>query len=290
MKLFLTAILTALAITAVAQEPKENPEDVPGPGSFLGGGVVVGPDAFGYTGNDSDGGNCSTQFINITGSGVNLGTGDDVAFNQILPVGFDFYGVMVNEFAVASNGYLSTDNTDTGPDLSNDCPLPVTPSTGGGARIYPVQDDLITNGGIFYEYFANCPRPSDNHPGSQTGCHVFQWDDVNHFNGADSFGFEVILYNFSWEIVFIQGAGNSEAGSGSTTGIQNDGATIGLTYACNTAASIQAATAQCFVHPNPNLAGLAPQVVPVNNKYALLLLVALVGGFSFFVFRRKLQA
>lgn len=38
---------------------------------------------------------------------------------------------------------------------------------------------------------------------------------------------------------------------GSTTGIQNESATDGLTYACNVAASVPAATAVCFYHPTP---------------------------------------
>jgi len=285
---FKLLLLSALAATsAMAFEPKENENAAIPPGFFGGGGV--GPDAFGYTGTDSNSGTCSTQFIDITATGTNVITGDDSGAPQTLAAPFNFYGTMYTDVALTTNGYIATDPADTGPDLSNDCPLPASPSTGGGARIYAVHDDLLTNagGGVFYEYFPLCPRPSDNFVDT-LGCHVVQWADMNHFGGADSFTFEAILYDLSWEIVFVHGAGNSEAGSGSTTGIQNDGATDGLTYACDTAASIPASTAQCFVHPNPDPAAFPPVLpVPTNNKLMLALLAGALGLAALFLMRRK---
>ena len=90
-----------------------------------------GPDAFGYTWDDS------VPFVaaDISGTGTAIFSGDDVAGVVALGGnGFNIYGVDLTQVAMASNGYISTDPTDTGPDLSNDCPLPATPSTGGGSR------------------------------------------------------------------------------------------------------------------------------------------------------------
>ena len=158
-----------------------------------------------------------------------------------------FYGVDYTSLTMASNGYISTDPTDTGPDLSNDCPLPSTPSTGGGARMYPLHDDLISDG--YYQYFPVCPRPADL-SGGTGGCHVFQWANTTHFGGGgETWNQWTIIYDGTSDMVFQVGTGNPETGSGSTTGIQNDGATIGLTYACNTAGSVPDNTAVLFANP-----------------------------------------
>ncbi|TDR19361.1 hypothetical protein [Marinicella litoralis] len=282
---FKSLLFTALISTsALAAEPKEDLNAPIPPGVFLGGGGV-GPDAFGYTGTDSNTGTCSTQFVDITATGTNVVSGDDSGAPVTLGAPFNLYGTIYTDVALATNGYIATDVTDTGPDLSNDCPLPAAPSTGGGARIYPLHDDLISD--VFYQFFPVCPRPSDNFPGQDVGCHVVQWANTTHFGDATVFTFEAILYDQSWEIAFIQGAGNPEEGSGSTTGIQNDGATDGLTYACNTASSVPAATAQCFTHPAPEQSLFPPRSVPVNNNIALMILAGLFGLIGLSLFRRK---
>lgn len=280
-KSIFAAAAISLAVSAVAQEPK----DPPSSGNSVTPGTqgVVG-DNFGYTFSDSSGATCSFDFVDISGSGTEIvpaGTDDGASAAIPIPTDFDFYGTQVTELVMASNGYLSTDNTDTGPDLSNDCPLPATPSTGGGARIYPMHDDLVATGGGFYEYFATCPRPSDQFPIIGLGCHVFQWDGATHFGDAAAFTFQAILYDDSYEIVFQHLAGNPEEGSGSTTGIQNAAADDGLTYACDTAATVVADTAQCFVHPNPAAQGIGGTPVPTMSRYgivALVLVLMALGG------------
>lgn len=248
MFLALIVLMFASSIT-IAQESKDNDEPV-GPGQ--GPNVVFGPDGFGYQGYDSAEPECSFNFIDISGTGaVIIADGDDTAVAQALGgTGFNFYGTQLTQVAAASNGYISSDPTDTGGDLSNDCPLPVSPSTGGGSRFYPLHDDLdivAPNGSLFYEYFADCPRQGVL-PGD--GCHIFQWNNIIHFGGAAEFTFQAVLYELSGAIVYQHLAGNTEAGSGSTTGIQNLGATIGLTYACDTAASVAADSAQCIYNPD----------------------------------------
>jgi uncharacterized repeat protein (TIGR01451 family) len=212
-----------------------------------------GPDSFGYTFADSQEASCQANaIIDISGTGTFVIDGDDTGAPVTLGAPFSFYGANVTQLAMTSNGYLSTDLTDDGPDLSNDCPLPAPPSTGGGGRLYPLHDDLILETGVgsaFYQFFANCPRPSDR-CATNEACSVFMWDDVAHF-GDEGITWDVnaILYHTTNDIVYIVGAGNLEAGSGSTTGIQNVGATIGLTYACNTAASMPNGRNVCIFNP-----------------------------------------
>ncbi len=281
----------ALSLNTLAAEPKEDPSAVPAPGVPFS--INAPADAFGYTVSDSSGTMCNSQFIDISATGAFVFDGDDASSGPIALTGaFDFYGTTLTDIVMASNGYLSTDPTDTGPDLSNDCPLPATPSTGGGARIYPLHDDLDLQPGIgrgLFQYFPVCPRPSDQFPTANLGCHVFQWDEVEHWPGgtaANAFDVEVILYDDSYEIVFQHDGRNPEAGSGSTTGIQDSTATIAEMYSCNTAASIPANSAQCFVHPNPNvLAAALP--VPANNKFTLIVLFLSLFAAGFFFFRRK---
>jgi len=275
-------LMALISASTMAAEPKEDINTVTPPG-FSGAGGTIGPDAFGYTATDT----CSTQFVDVTATGLNVISGDDDGAPTTLGAAFNFYGTMYTDLALTTNGYITTDLTDDGPDLSNDCPLPVTPSTGGGARIYPMHDDLVTNGGVYYEYFPVCPRPSDNFPTQNIGCHVVQWDDVVHFGSAEAFSFEAILYDLSWEIVFVHDSNNPEIGSGSTTGIQNDGATVGLTYACDTAGSIPASSAQCFSHPNPDQSLFVVLEVPSNNSLALSILAGLFGLIALTIFRRK---
>lgn len=241
-----------------------------------------GPDDFGYSGADETTTQCQFDWIDISATGTFVVDGDDTASGSINlgGSGFHYYGDQYTELNMSANGYITTDLADTGPDLSNDCPLPVTPSTGGGARIYPLHDDLVLSPGTgrgLYQYFASCPRPGGW--GADEGCHVFQWDQANHFGGGELFDLQAVLYETSGSLVFQHGPGNPELGSGSTTGIQNADATIGLTYACDAADSIQPESAQCIYHPDFAFgAGSAaePQAVPTRAIWSVLVLTLLV--------------
>ena len=241
----LLAVALLAATAASAQEAKDPNPAVGAPASTPR--TAFGPDAFGYQGYDQAEPQCTAQFIDITATGTLVVTGDDAGAPVNLPgPAFNFYGSTFTQLAAATNGYLSTDPADTGGDLSNDCPLPVLPSTGGGARIYPLHDDLV--GDVYFQHFPVCPRPSGW--GAAEGCYVFQWANMTHFGGGGPFTFEAVLYTTSFGIVFQHGAGNPEAGSGSTTGLQNaPPPTVALNYACNTAASVPAGSAQCIYHP-----------------------------------------
>lgn len=282
MKYFIL-IIFAFSTIAIANEPKEDPNATQSPGVPFGVGPIS--DSFGYTVTDSSGAICSSQFIDISATGTNLGNGDDSASLPVtLATPFNLYGTAYTDLVASTNGYLTNDLAAGGGDFTNDCPLPSSPSTDGGARIYPLHDDLVVNGAMFYEFQAVCARPSDSFPSQNLGCHVFQWTDTQHFGSAGSFSFEAILYDLSWEIVFVHDANNLELGSGSTTGLQNDGATVGITYACDVANSIPASSAQCFVHPNPSASLFPAAIIPVNNKLILSLFffMVIIGAFTFF--------
>ena len=130
-----------------------------------------------------------------------------------------------------------------------------------------MHDDLISDG--YYQYFASCPRPPDSPPFTQ-GCHVFQWANVNHFGGGGPWSQWAILYDTSMDMVFQIGSGNPEHGAGSTTGIQNPGATIGLTYACDTADSIPDNTAVVFL-ANLDIFCYVDEMIRNNNGTMTLL-------------------
>lgn len=242
-----------------------------------------GPDAFGYTYSDQAEADVAFDWVDITGTGTPVVSGDDSGASVTLGAPFTFYGVTYTEMVIATNGYLSTDPTDTGPDLSNDCPLPATPSTGGGARIYPLQDDLLTAQG-YYQFFAECPR-QNGRCAAADACSIFFWDGTTHYGGGGPWQMEVVLYHASGDIVVQVGPGNPELGSGSTTGIQNDGATIGLTYACDTAGSVGDNAAIRFENgPVPSFC-IPP--VPTLNPWGIAAFLVVLAGIALVVLRRR---
>ena len=134
------------------------------------------------------------------------------------------YGKSHPEVAVSVNGYISSDPTDDGGDETNDCPFPGPVSSGGGARIAVLHDNLEIDpagGGIYHQYFSVSP-----HSWKTCGVHVIQWENVRHVGSTATFDFQVLLFD-NFEIVMQYGPGNAEAGSGSSTGIQNLAASLG---------------------------------------------------------------
>ncbi|MBK8390788.1 MAG: IPTL-CTERM sorting domain-containing protein [Saprospiraceae bacterium] len=172
--------------------------------------------------------NCgiSLASIDITSTGTFLGTGDEEGYPITLPFNFTFPGGLVTDMLSATtNGYLSSDITDDGPDLSNDCPLPAIPSTGGGARIYLLQDDIEVNGGL---YFQNLLVPHPTKVGLSSV--VIYYAGIDHYPSfAEIWDMAIVLYS-NGDYIFVYGPGNTEDGSGSTTGIQDITATSGLLF------------------------------------------------------------
>ena len=166
----------------------------PNPPSNLAGGdspkATGGPDAFGYFYIDSaEPGGPAFSWVDISATGTNLGSGDDATSQVVLSAPFNFYGTNYSALQMGTNGYLSTDPSDAGGDLSNDCAtFPVAPSTGGGGRFYVLHDDLNissgNSGSMYSQYFASCPRPSDALTGEP--CTVCQWHNAVHWGGQAS--------------------------------------------------------------------------------------------------------
>jgi hypothetical protein len=241
---------------------------------------VVGPDPsdpFSYIALDeTEPGGPVFNFIDISGTGTLVAKGDDrssINSGILAPVTlgapFSFYGESYTELVPSTNGYISTSPTDGGTDLSNDCPLPGF-ATGG--RMYVLHDDLeadqLAESGVYYEYFAVCPRPHDG--GGNMGCSIFLWKGANHWPSTSAhFDYEALLYDND-DMVFQVGAGNPEQGSGSTTGIQDPTGTHGLTYACNEANSITdnravwfSAAAEITIDVRPTINPKSMGVIPV---------------------------
>lgn len=215
-----------------------------------------GPDGFGYTFSDSDEGDCAYDFQDISNgtplSFVASSSGfpalDDGGAAVTLGNGFPFYGEVLSDVVMSTNGYLSTNSNDSGGDWANQCGAfpPVFEFPG---RINPLHDDLIIEEG-FYQYFANCPRLSDS--SEAMGCSIFQWDDATYFgvNEPPFFDFQAILYD-NGELVYQHGANDPFLGSGATIGTLNQAADDGIEYACNVTNAMPDDHAVCIRPPMP---------------------------------------
>lgn len=211
-----------------------------------------GPDAFGYFYRDQAEANGPVyEFVDIsaTGTAVTFDDPDDGVAVVPLSAPFSFYGQAFTSLAMGSNGYVSTDAADTGGDLSNDCPIPATPSSPSvttGARIYPYHDDLVINGGARQQYFASCPRV--NIAGGTEPCTVLMWTGATRYGQGDAFDFEVLLFHTSGELRYQYRNLGVVDGGAATIGIQTfaPAPATALQYECNTAASITSTSAISF--------------------------------------------
>jgi hypothetical protein len=194
-----------------------------------------GPDAYGYAWIDSlEPGGPTYAFSDISATGTSVLLGDDeVAGPFALGFSFGFYGSSFSQFWVSSNGWISFEAPSSSY-LTNGCPLPT------GAVPYNLValmwDDLDPgdNGDpIYYQNFAAGSCPYGGYGGS---CTVIQYEDFCHYPGGPTCGtagtFEAIIFD-NGEILYQYEDAGVEMGSGSTTGIQNGNASIGLTYGCD---------------------------------------------------------
>ncbi len=207
---------------------------------------------------------CNRQFIDISSTGTALtlvdanpndafDANDEGVASVNLPNSFDLYGNSIGALYLSSNGYISTNPNESGFDFDNDCPLPSLPNNGnngstGSARIIPMHDDLITQN-IYYQHFDNCPRASEL--GNNLPCDVFMYHDVDRYENPnttiDHFNFEAILYPTVNQWVYqYDGVGFNPASS--SVGLQNDNATDGVSFACNTADAFDTQNAVCVYH------------------------------------------
>jgi hypothetical protein len=204
--------------------------------------------------------------VDISTTGASFAGGDDVEAVVTLGRAFQLYDEELQDVYLCSNGFL-TGAAGGASDSTGDCPLPAVPSAGGGGRIYALHDDLVTT--TFYaEYFAACPRPAEHGTGT-IGCTVLQWDGVTHAGGpAGTWDQWVYLYDNS-DIVVEIGAGNPEHGAGSTTGLQDSAAAIGLVVACSTPASVPDQYAVLLEFPCDQSSGTVGSMAPPTTSLTL---------------------
>ena len=213
-------------------------------------------------------GSCDRQFIDISATGTELTlidsnpsdpypAEDEGSAKVTLSQPFSFYGKSISNISLSTNGFISTNIDDSGYDFDNDCPLPSIPNHGNNgatteARIIPLHDDLLTPH-LYHQHFTVCPRQSDL--GNNLACDVFMYKDVDLYSTAnvvESFNFEAILYASVNQWVY-QYDGDGVNFSSSSVGIQNDGATDGASYSCNSNAIINTNQAVCVYNANNQL-------------------------------------
>lgn len=195
-----------------------------------------GPDAFGYRAYDeTTDPDVVHEWIEPTFSADVILQNNTAAAGTIdltVPWG-GFYGTPVRQLRVSRNGFLTTDLADPGTDETNDDPLPASPSAGGGNRLYVLHDNIeldTSTGRVTYEYLPRSP-----HPLHGCGVHVITWRNVHHSTGDTTrFDFQALLFD-NFDILLQYRGDNPEKGGGSTTGLQNAAATIGLTISANDA-------------------------------------------------------
>jgi hypothetical protein len=223
--------------------------------------------SFVATANDTFGnqlGNCERQFVDISATGTDLtiidsNTNDSVPANDdgvaavSLVEPFNLYGQSISGLYLSTNGYISTDPAETGGDFDNDCPLPATPNRGSTqARIIPLHDDLKVQN-MYHQHFNSCPRAASAN--QDLSCDIFMYKGVDLFDTStvtENFNFEAILYpSISLWVYQYDGTGFNPQSS--TIGLQNNNATDGAAFACNTANSINTQEAVCVYHKDfPN--------------------------------------
>jgi hypothetical protein len=236
----------SLYVQEAAEREEKDPTPlwaVPGSASIEGSG---GPDPFGYTYKDSlepDG--PQYNFIDISATGTSVALSDD-NYGGPFPIGFtfDFYGTPWTDFYVSSNGFMSFGAGSS--TLTNQCPLPSTTTPNNVISL--LWDDLDpgdTGDLVYYQTFSACPYAGG-------ACLVVQYDDFCHYPGGATCTpagtWEAILFDNGNVLIQFMDVGG-EAGSSSTTGIENGDGTIGLTYACDTAGSLANETAVCMQYP-----------------------------------------
>lgn len=254
--------------------------------------ISGGPDGFGYTFRDQATAGCAANFVNIAATGTQIGSGDDshftVNFQTTLgaPAGttFNIYGVNHASIAASTNGYVAGGNDTNTFDLSNDCPLPANAGTGSSDRIYVLHDDMFMEGAagrfIYAQYFATCPRQSDVCGAGANACTIVQWNEMRRFGTSGPYWtMQAVLYHRTGEIVTQIAAAAPNRTGGTTTGIQNQAATIGLLYACNDttgpgAPGPNANSAVCYRHPTLSVVGNCASPPPTATP------VPSVGGFD----------
>ncbi len=183
------------------------------------------------------------NWVEISSTGTSVMLGDDATAGPY-PIGFDFpfYGNTYSQFYVSSNGFIAF-SAPSSSAPTNQCPLPNSSTPNNLVAL--MWDDLDpgdTSDPLYYQSFSSCP-----YGGGNAACLIVEYSNYHHYpGGGDIAGtFQAILFDYGGILIQFKDAG-SEAGSGSTTGIENADGTEGMGYACNASSSITDSLAICF--------------------------------------------
>jgi hypothetical protein len=209
-----------------------------------------GPDSFGYTFRDSLETGCGYNWSSIVGltgtTNLNL-TDDSSSAAQNLGFSFSFYGTAFTQAFAGSNGIVTFGSGSS--ILTNQCPMPST--TTPNNTIAGIWDDMLPSGSanVYFNSFGAGACPGGRAP----ACAIFQWDNVPYYSGGGVVTYQVILR--ADNVIELQFNTVGQTGSASTTGIENSGGTVGLTYfragtGCNVANSVLSASAAYFLPPD----------------------------------------
>ncbi len=236
----------------------------------LGAATQGGPDAFGYTFQDSSSPVCGYQFIDLdpltealelvpAGQGFPAADDGRSVFLALGDFAFEAYGQLIETVSLGTNGYLSADPAATGGDFGSSCG--VDPDSDAGAfRLNVLHDDLITAGGLRAQTFDVCPRPADVGSSDQR-CVVFQWSGMGGFQSGGTpdgnIDFQAVVYPDSREIVYQYRDNLNDNNADADISLYRGPGSPRLTYSCNNAVPL-AERAVCFFHPadQPNAAEL----------------------------------
>jgi hypothetical protein len=177
----------------------------------------------------------------ISSTGVLL-PGYDETYECNVPIGFTFlfFGKEHQSICVSTNGILSFDESAVA-DFISQCPLP-NPQPRNGL-IAAVWDDLVVTGGMTYQLMGTAPERM----------FVVQWSAVRRY-GTSTNNYatvQIVLYEDGQIEIQVRDAG-ALSGRTSTTGLENEDGSLGVTYACRTQRTLHDELAVRFA---PNIAG-----------------------------------
>ncbi|NQW17821.1 MAG: S8 family serine peptidase [Chloroflexi bacterium] len=179
-----------------------------------------GPDGYGYTYEDSDAvGGPVFNWIDITGTGVPITSGDNIF--AAVPIGFDFefYGIKYNALYVGTNGIAGFASTSMAEFLDTPLPTATTPNN----LIAAFWEDLTVPSAdqLLYELQGLAPNREL----------IVTWDQaISALNSSHKFSFQIVLSESSNRIKIQYGSINGDVGF-ATVGIENVSGTVGLEVA-----------------------------------------------------------
>jgi len=190
------------------------------PNEPIGGEATGGPDAFGYTFRDSDeAGGPVYSWVDISGAGTPITSGDDDS--GAIPIGFDFdfYGITYSTLYVGTNGIVGFTSTSMAEFIAPPLPTASTPNN----LIAAFWEDLVvpSEDRLMYELRGTAPAREL----------VVTWDRAEAIGDSDEkYTFQIMLSESS-NFIKIQYDSIVGDNTRTTVGIENASGTVGLQIA-----------------------------------------------------------